>query len=263
MRTKFRRKLEAWQGPPLDARIHVLDEPWSRFTFRQDLHREQLTAALDTLDIDLVVLVLGPLTRIGMEGGGTSDEIREFLQLLEEVRAGCAKPPAFQIVHHENRAGQVSGAWEREPDTLVHVQGQGHGRTRVFWQKVRWCSALHATSTHLLWGEGESFTAEDKPEVTDDTIATDIRAAVLEIPGGSWSNIRALVTGSTTEAANVRDRLLARGEIRNTAARKGYFNLWAAEDPAATRSELGTGLERPLIPFPDGAANPSRSPFQT
>ena len=28
-------KHEAWQGPKPDARIHVLDEPWSRFTFRK------------------------------------------------------------------------------------------------------------------------------------------------------------------------------------------------------------------------------------
>ncbi len=260
MRVKVLRKLESWPGPAPDGRISVQDKPWAAFSFRDEDLRNDLAAWIDQLEIDL--LVVGPLSRIGMEGGGTSDDIRNFLDLVEAARARCERPPAILIVHHENRAGQVSGAWEREPDSLIHIQGQGHGRTRVFWQKIRWCSALHATSTHLLWAEGESFTVEDKPEVNDDTIAADILAALLELPGSSWSKIRRRVTGNASEAARVRDQLLASGRIVNTAKRDGFFNLWNADDPA-TRSEPGTTLELLSISASNGTAYPSLSPFQT
>jgi hypothetical protein len=124
MRQKIAAKLAAWHGPPLKGRIHVLDEPWGRFTFRDPDQRAQLAAAIDELELDL--LVAGPLGRIGMEGAGTSDEIRDFLTNVDEALRACQQRPALFVVHHENKAGTVSGAWEREPDTLVHVQGQGH-----------------------------------------------------------------------------------------------------------------------------------------
>jgi hypothetical protein len=82
---------------------------------------------------------------------------------------------------------------------------------------------------------------------------------VLDVPGGSWSKIRERVTGNATEAARVRDQLLASGRIVNKAKRDGYFNLWNADDPA-TRSEPGTAPERLPISAPDGTAYPSRSP---
>jgi hypothetical protein len=53
---------------------------------------------------------------------------------------------------------------------------------------------------------------------------------VLELPGGSWSKIRAKVTGNVSEAAAVRDRLIAVGAVVNSATRPGYFNLWSADD---------------------------------
>ncbi len=257
MRAKFRAKLDRWTGGSIDGRLHVQTEPWAEFTFRDDSHRVELAAALDALKTDL--LVVGPLGRIGMQGPGNTDEIREFLALVYEVQRRCDPQPAILIVHHENRAGQVSGAWEREPDLLVHVQGQGHGRTRVFWAKARWASDLHATSTHLAWADGESFTVEEKPVVTDDSIADDILAAVRELPGGSWTKIRDRVTGTGTETAKVRDRLLATGTIVNSAARDGYFNLWAADDPQAAPFVAANGLRTGYV-RPDGATGPD-DPF--
>ena len=257
MRAKFRAKIAAWQGPPTEGRIAVQDEPWARFTYRDESLRAQLGAELTRLETDL--LIVGPLSRIGMQGPGNTDEIREFLALVKKVHDLIERPPALLIVHHENRAGQISGAWDREPDTMIHVQGQGHGRTRIFWQKVRWASDLHATSTQLIWAPGDGFTVETKPEVTDDTIADEILAAALETPGASWSKIRERVTSNATEAARVRDRLIATGQLVNTAARKGYFNLTLPDDPTFTRSEPGTALERLPFHLPDGVADPSRS----
>lgn len=257
MRVKIAGKLAAWNGDPIAGRILVLEEPWAAFTFRRDDLRRQLTAALDEHEIDL--LIAGPLGRLGMEGAGTTDEIREFLQLVDAALGACHTRPAFTLVHHENRAGLPSGAWEREPDTLIHVQGQGHGRTRVHWQKVRWGSFLHGKSTQLVWADGEGFSVDERPDATPETMADEILEAARQFPGGSWTAIRKQVRGNASEAAVVRDKLLATGRLVNTAGREGYFNLALPDTTDATRSEPGTALERRTVPATDGATEPSRS----
>jgi hypothetical protein len=269
-RRKLRRRLDTWNelegklGTSLGGRLRVLSEPWGAVTLGDERHREELARMLDIDDIDVVIA--GPLYSIGMEGGGTAVEIRAFMELLGDVRRRTARPIAFVIVHHENRAGQISGAWEPVPDTLVHVQSEGHGGTRVFWQKVRWSSALHGTTTHLQWADGDSFTVREREEITEDSMVEAMLEATRLLPGGSWTKIRELqrdgrkvVRGNATEAAAVRDRLIKDGRLINSAAREGHFNLWVAEDPAAPRSSAGTGLERARSPSPDGAPEPTRS----
>ena len=95
--------------------------------------------------------------------------------------------------------------------------------------------------------------------MTQDTIAAGILAAATELPGESWTKIRAKVKGSHTQAAEVRDRLLKDGALRNAATVDGWFNLWVAADPAATRSALRTGSERLPLPSPEG--EPPSEPF--
>lgn len=257
-RQKLRDKLAATPG--FAGSILVQTEPWARFTFESQELRASLAEAITAARTDL--LVVGPLSRVGMKGGGTLDQIADFEKLMNGVRDLVDHPFAVLLVHHENRAGQISGAWEGVPDTLVHVQGQGHGRTRVHWQKARWSSELHGTTTQLVWAPGETFTVEEKPEITDETIATGIIAAVRDNPGASWSKVRDSdhVTGNATQCATVRDRLLELGQIVNTATREGYFNLVLPDTPEDTRSQLGTGLERLTFPIPAGADEPSRSP---
>jgi hypothetical protein len=259
LREKFRQKLEQTCAE-LGGRVRILADPWSRFTFADDTQRRALAWALGDQQTDL--LVVGPLSRVGMEGGGTLDDIGKFVRLIADVRDQVAHPFAVLLIHHENRVGQVSGAWEAEPDTVAHVSSQGNGRTRLYWQKVRWSSALHATSTNLVWADGESFTVEEKPEITDDTMADELLEAVRENPGASWSKIRdtQTVRGKAVELAKVRDRLIAAGTLINSAARDGYFNLWHHDDPAAPRSPVGTAQERLPDPPPAGASEPSRSP---
>jgi hypothetical protein len=83
--------------------------------------------------------------------------------MIVDLRYRAGRQFALWIVHHENKAGDVSGAWERLPDTLVHVSARGNGRTRVHWRKVRWSSRLHDTTTELLWDNG-GFKVEEKVE---------------------------------------------------------------------------------------------------
>jgi hypothetical protein len=251
-RRKLRRRLESWDGPPLEGRLQVLKEPWGAITLRNESHRRELANLIVQHEFDVVVI--GPLRKIGMKGGGTLDEIEEFIALVESVPQLAGRPVAFRIIHHENRAGQISGAWEGVPDTLVHVQPQGNGSLRVFWQKVRWASGLHRTTTHLVWADGDAFAIVAQEEVTEaDMVEALIEAARLN-PGGSWSEIRAseVTKGNDADKAKLRDRLLDSGRLVNTATRKGAFKLWDAADPAlpAFRAEAGTeaGTERAATP---------------
>ena len=84
----------------------------------------------------------------------------------------------FILVHHENRGGQVSGAWEGAVDTLFHVQAQGHGQTRLFVQKARWSPEHHKQKLQLVWAEGEGFEVIEEEERDDNTVADEILAFV-------------------------------------------------------------------------------------
>lgn len=169
-RRRLASKLEHWQGDPFHHNIVVLEEPWTRFTLTDKEYRQQLAQAISDHQTEL--LIVGPLASLGAKGTGTPDEINEFDLHIKDLRAHAHRPFAIWIVHHENKQGDVSGAWERYPDSLVHVQSQGNGHTKIVWRKVRWSSSLHGTNTNLAWADGHTFTLVDKPD-------RDLRAEVL------------------------------------------------------------------------------------
>jgi hypothetical protein len=238
-RAKLRRKRDGWGGPPVDERLRVIDAPWACVSFDDETCRQSFAAVLHRLHVDVVIV--GPVTRSGMNAAGTLQEVRDFMLLVAEVRRLAGRRVTFVLIHHESKAGQVSGAWEGSGDTLIHVQGRGKEHTGVFFQKARWSSEHHATSLHLAWADGEGFTVEQREEISDDTIADELRAAVLELPGGSWRKIREKIRGGDADKAKVRDRLLATGEIVNRGS-NGRFNLWDLNDPSANGADLSTAL---------------------
>ena len=156
------------------------------------------------------------------------------------------------------------------PDTLLHVQGRGNGRTGLRVEKARHSSRWHDTpALSLAWAPGKSYTVEDRAPVSADTMADDILAAVREHPGESWTQLRnlrrdastKLITGNLDQAAAVRDRLIDDGLLVNTAPRQGQFRLHLTDDPDPARSDLRTGLERATFPHGAGDNDPTRSPF--
>ena len=231
-RVKLREKLAGWVGSPVDDRAHVLEEPWALFTFAAEEHRRGLRELIEELEVDVVAA--GPVQRLGIEGGGTPEEVGAFVHNVELVRAELERPVAVVFAHHENKAGDVAGAWEGVPDTLAHVQARGNGATRLFWQKVRWGSTLHGKAWTLLWREGESFAIEDAPELADEDIAAAILAAVRENPGASWNVVDEKVQGRSTRRREVRDELLEAGELVNV-GRGSRFVLYAPGDPLLER----------------------------
>jgi hypothetical protein len=244
-RAKLRRKREGWTGSPVGDRIRVLERPWGRLSLAKPAWRASLAEAVERGEVDVVVA--GPVSRLGMNEAGTLQEVRDFMVLVDEVRERSGRRLAVVLIHHENKGGKVSGAWEGSGDTLFHVLGQGHGRLRLYFQKARWSSSHHATTLQLVWAEGEGFELAEgepaRPERTWDDIAT----FVLEHGGCAWNKVDKAVPGQREYLQRRRDQMLADGLLVNAGTPAG-FELWHRDDPArptldATGSEAGTGAE--------------------
>ena len=85
---------------------------------------------------------------------------------VAEVRQEVGRPQVTLIlVHHENKGGSVSGAWEGAGDTLLHVESRGNGYTAVRVEKARWASAAHDTTLDLAWTDGEGFRVKEERDL--------------------------------------------------------------------------------------------------
>lgn len=157
-RKKLRRKREAWNGSAFGDRVDVFENPWGRFDLSESDWRLRLAEEVRQREVDVVVA--GPLTRIGMDEKGTLQEVATFMRLVSDVRERCRRLLTLVLIHHENKTGAVSGAWEGAGDTMLHVQAAGNGHTVVKIQKARWDSGRHGKTLKLAWAEGESFELE-------------------------------------------------------------------------------------------------------
>ncbi|HET7053873.1 MAG TPA: DnaB-like helicase N-terminal domain-containing protein [Solirubrobacterales bacterium] len=157
-RDKLRRKLASWTGGDVGDRLLVLESPWASFRFPEGGKVAELVG-----EREVDVVIVGPLTRVGMEELGTLQEVRDFLGEVERFRSRSGRRPAIVIVHHESKSGAVSGAWEGAGDTLLHAQVHAHGRTRLEFQKCRWSPRWHKQQLELDWAEGEGFEVAEEP----------------------------------------------------------------------------------------------------
>jgi hypothetical protein len=110
-RRKLERKLASCQGRFPADHLHVLDIPWAAVDLRDEQHRAGLADAVRRLDLDL--LIAGPLNDLGMEGGGTPDEVRLFYGHLKDVqaerRASCVADGAAPREHRRSCLGSMDG----------------------------------------------------------------------------------------------------------------------------------------------------------
>ena len=213
-RGKFRRKLAekfaTWNGhPPFNTNIVVMEEPWTMFTLAEESHRMALAAAVSQYDIDMVVM--GPLVTLGMIGGGTPDEVSAFETLIRTTRAMVTRPFAFWTVHHENKAGDVAGAWERVPDCLMHVQAQGNGHTRIVFRKARWADESHGQKVDLIWSDGRSY--DVKPEVDRDLHADIVEAFAADDAWRTSREVAKLIKANHEATRQALSDLVDRGEM--------------------------------------------------
>ncbi len=260
-RRKLARKLAQWEGSSVDARLYVYEGPWGEFTFAEVEYQLALSETIREHEID--VLLVGPLTSVGMESAGLISEVRTFLKRVDAVREASGRPVAVVLVHHENKGGKVSGAWEGAGDTLLHVQQRGHGNLRVHVQKARWSSEHHARTLNLAWADGEGFQLADEEPKRPERVWDDIENFVLEHGGCSWNEVDAAVSGQATYKRKRRDQMLSDGLLLNTGTGT-KFALWHRDDPVhptieASASEQGRTWDAPSSATGDGAAETGAS----
>jgi 5S rRNA maturation endonuclease (ribonuclease M5) len=219
-RKKLERKLESWTGEPWQHNVLVLDEPHGGFDFRLPEDREAILG-LRRQGVELVVA--DPTKWLGVEGGGTPSEIREFVALLKECGLHSGDPDkamAFWLAHHENVRGEISGAWRADPDTVVHIEPDGARRTKATWEKCRWSSGRHGQRMILAWADGEGFDVveiPDRPTMEDDEVEKQVldfitaEAAEGRRPG--MVKVREAVPTRSKRVDEALGNLKERGEI--------------------------------------------------
>ena len=157
-RDKVQRKIAAWNGSDLGGRLLVLERPWADFRFPD---AAEIADLIGERQVD--VLIVGPLTRVGMEELGTLQQVRDFMAEVDRFRERSGRRLTVFLVHHENKGGSVSGAWEGAGDTLLHAQVHAPGKTTLTFQKARWSSRWHKQTLELDWTEGEGFEVVEEP----------------------------------------------------------------------------------------------------
>ena len=229
----------------LDGRIYVLDEPWSTVHARNaglaPGRRWPSTTSNSTSSCS---------DRCDARDGRRRDAGRDSRVRATPPRAPRAieRPVAFWIVHHENKAGDVSGAWERVPDTLVHVQAAGNGHTRFVFRKARWSSENHGRTLNLAWSEGRTFEVVEERE-------RDYYGDVLELfygqrsNGGQSTEVREATKIGMTSCRSVLAELTRRGDLMFEKGPSGrHFNAHCYRLRSATILRLVP--ETPEAPSP-------------
>jgi hypothetical protein len=205
LRQKFERKLEVWQGPPFAENAYILDGPeWGRFSFAAAGDRARLRNTCTAHAIDLVAC--NPVGRLGMEGGGTPEEVGRFLGWLRDC--GLWHDVAFWLIHHFNRGVhrdvllRLSGAWDRDADTIIGLAREGQ-TTKVTWAKFRWALDGGPADEHEIL-EWDIPTLgyrhiEPPPPASAEEVRGRVRDWLEATPGWhATSAVRAAVTGDNS-----------------------------------------------------------------
>ncbi len=262
-RRKLERKLASWTGEPWSENVLVLDAPHGGFDFRIPEHREAIRE-LRQQGVELIVA--DPTKWLGAEGGGTPAEVREFVALLKECGLHSGDPDkvlAFWLAHHENKAGEVSGAWRADPDTLVHVEADGHGRTKVTFAKCRWSSGRHGERMILAWADGEGYEvieAPDRPTMGDDDVDAQVLAFVIaeaaEDRRPGMVKVREAVAVRSRRVDEALERLKERGEITDLDRKgcphpgtPGTPRYWIPRSHAGSQAVRGGGTPPDTFDF--------------
>ena len=198
-RGKVARKLAGWSdavGGDLGDRFIIVEEPWARFTFADEAHRDRPRRRRSpTHDVDVVIV--GPLAMAGMTEAGTLHEVRQFLALVADVRSRCgpsrhvrARPPREPAAARCRAPGRApstrcstSSGWATAAPGSTSRRPAG----RPHW---------HAQTLELRWEPGASFSVDSTPKLTDDDIAaTMLRRDRSRAPASAGRRSRRQVTG--------------------------------------------------------------------
>jgi hypothetical protein len=206
---KLAEKAETWNGDGgWLARVFVYQGPWGAFTFADPAARVALTAFCDERAIDVVCA--NPTLGLGVAGSGRPDETQAFVDWL--VECGLKSRRAFWLLHHENKAGQISGDWGRHPDTKVLLQADGNrSRTKLTWEKTRWATLPaegRPKACMLEWiveTKGYNVVELDTVSVSDEELTARLDAFLVEHPWSSTTTIERDVQGNAERLRKLLD----------------------------------------------------------
>lgn len=213
---KINDKLEQWDADPAWVNnIHVFAGPWGRFSFKNTTTRAELAELCAELKMD--VIMANPLFGVGGPGAGRPDETGAFFDLLKDVGL-WSTGPAFWLLHHENKLGQVSGDWKRLPDTTIAVARDGDDdRTKLTWEKTRWMKEKPdgwQKKWLLEWvleHKGFRVIDADTTGVSDADLKTAIGTYLDEHPGSSKTTITDNVNGTASRVRAFLDQGVEEG----------------------------------------------------
>jgi 5S rRNA maturation endonuclease (ribonuclease M5) len=225
LQAKVAHKARTWLGPDFLDRLFVYVSPWGYFSFSNPAHREALRAFCR--EHEIAVVYADPLQLIGAPGSGTPEETALFRGWL--IECGLMNDLAFITAHHENKSGQMSGAYEGHSDTTLHIEQSGNAGTRLTWRKIRHADTPNPRRWELAWEpECRGFRRLELPAaVSDDELLHEVDAYLGEHPAATTT---AVVEALGKRADRVRSLLNANtGESGRYAVEKGPkgAKLWS------------------------------------
>ena len=141
-----------------------------------------------------------PTRRSGSASPPPADPTRRSSSSTGSSSAGSSRERAFWLLHHENKAGQISGDWGRHPDTKVQLQQDGNQpRTKLDWAKTRWATLPTETSREGVACSSGSSRRRATPSPSSTPRApptTSSRSRLVEfLREHPWSTTRAVWDG--------------------------------------------------------------------
>lgn len=257
----FAAKLEARLASfphELKARLDVCVYDWGGFSLRADEARKRLTREI-AADPGYDLVFGDPLDSLGIEGVGSPEDTRKFLELMKET--GLNKRTAWWLNTHPRKEetrealNEISGAWGGKPDAVLLLRMLDDDRTQIRQPKLRW--AKRGKGPTLLLGfdpETEAFTfLGEESEVERDYLA-EIAALLEEQPWRTPKEIAAPKTdggiganvGTVKKALETRPDLFESrtGEAAKEVGRHPTSTVWqkvtqASESPESPADFLG------------------------
>jgi AAA domain len=195
----FRRKLAAKRASwphPITGAIHVHTLDWGAFNLNELEQHNALRCFLDAACIDLVIG--DPLDSLGIEGVGSPEDTRQFLELLK--RAGLFSTCAWWLLHHPRKErtsdelDEIAGAWGGRPDTALMLDVLKDDRARLSFPKVRWSSSGKRPAYILGFDrDTEGFTVLATEQETERDYLTEITE---RLAGGKALTVKQIAVAS-------------------------------------------------------------------
>jgi hypothetical protein len=135
-RQKLERRLSKWpfKIPEGHLRIHIAS--WGALSLKDP---DTVTRLHDEIDTYGTQVIIGdPLDSLGLDGVGSPEDTRKFMELLATVRG--SSHVAFWLPHHSltHDPDTIAGAWHGRPDSIIGITKLVGNRAQMKFTKARW-----------------------------------------------------------------------------------------------------------------------------